>query len=170
MTNGAGLIPVRSSATINARSFTACSSQPAVTQLEAVNLDFLSNKQLALPTEESQIQRRRSGRPRFWRISHRSNRPERIRNNVNPLGCSPLRKASSCLEKFCIVALILLLPSPKFKPDGSANAASRTRPMHRARKRSRQNINTCTRGARTQSCHKQAIEAAFLNEIDQLRP
>ena len=67
MTNGAGLIPVRSSATINAKSFTACSSQPAVTQLDAVNLDFLSNKQLALPTEESQIQRRRSGRPRFWR-------------------------------------------------------------------------------------------------------
>ena len=52
MTNGAGLIPVRSSATINAKSFTACSSQPAVTQLDAVNLDFLSNKQLALPTEE----------------------------------------------------------------------------------------------------------------------
>jgi hypothetical protein len=106
----------------------------------------------------------------FWRISDRSSRPERIQNNIHPLACLPLRKASSCLEGFCIVALMLLLPAPKFKPGGSASAASRTRPMHRARGRSRQNINTCTGGARTQLSHKQAIEAAFLNEIGQLRP
>jgi hypothetical protein len=93
----------------------------------------------------------------FWRISDRSNRPERIQNNIHALACSPLRKASSCIERFCIVALMLLLPAPKFKPGGSASAASRTRPMHRARGRSRQNINTCTCGARTHSRHKQAI-------------
>jgi hypothetical protein len=66
--------------------------------------------------------------------------------------------SSALLCKFCYCP-----PRNTFNPNGFAKCRKSQTPDAP----SRQTAKTCTRGVRTRSCHRRAIEAAFLNEIDQ---